>query len=414
MPEKTPRLNSVTSLRYPAAAAVVVTHVNPYYLTAHDQKIATAYLYIGVSFFYLLSGFVLTWSCSRQRAGVFWWNRVSRIWPLQLTMMVVVYVLLWNSEPRPSSPLGWVLQALLLQAWDPNTNVHSGGNGVTWSLSCELFFYAMFPLLVAGIRRLRARGLALTAVGVLATEALVPTVVAGHVSSATYQWLFFYCPAYRIGEFILGMVLARAFARGMRFRRPSVGYLLGWAWFAGWVVVVTEYTLRHHGDTVPRPYATLLVLPAFVLLVVAGASSDMAGRTRLMGNWLLIKLGEWSFALYLVHALLAWYTSRQDWLPRYGGVGYLLVFIALSTAVAAVPHYVLEKPADRWLRARTPRFLRPREARAAPAAKGARSVPGGTDSPPPPLCQDDRRRCSVAPSAPGRRARVDRPSRWPA
>ena len=76
MSRKTVRLNSLTSLRYFAAAAVVVTHVNPFFLTSALQREATAYWYVGVSFFFMLSGFVLTWSCSWQSAPPFWWNRL--------------------------------------------------------------------------------------------------------------------------------------------------------------------------------------------------------------------------------------------------------------------------------------------------------------------------------------------------
>jgi peptidoglycan/LPS O-acetylase OafA/YrhL len=352
-------LNSLTSLRYLAAAAVVVTHVNPYFLSSHVQQTATFYWYVGVAFFFMLSGFVLTWSCSRQRAGAFWWNRFSRIYPLQLLMMAVTYVLLWSYEPHPSNGVGWGLQALLLQGWDPNNNVHSGGNGVTWSLSCEFFFYAMFPLLIMVVRRLRARGLLVTAAAVVAAEAAVPAVVGPHVSPAMYEWLFFYLPGYRIGEFILGMLLARAVALGLRFRLPSAGYAAGWAWFAVWVVVSTEYTLHHHGDAIPRPFVTLMVMPAFALLVLAGASADLSGRTRLLGKWLPVKLGEWSFALYMVHATLAELIRVYDWIPRLSGAGTLVLFIAGCTVVAALAHYGVEKPVERWLRHHMPRFRRP-------------------------------------------------------
>lgn len=369
---KTPRLNSLTSLRYLAAAAVIVTHVNPFFLTSHVQRAATAYWYIGVAFFFMLSGFVLTWSCSRQRAQTFWWNRFSRVWPLQMTMMIAVYALLWRGVSHPSSAVGWILQPLLLQAWDPNGNVHSGGNGVTWSLSCEFFFYAMFPLLIAVIRHLRARGLLLTAAGVLAAQALVPAVVGQHVSAATYGWLFFYFPAYQIGEFILGMLLARAVMLGLRFRRPPLGYLAGWGWFAAWVAVSAGYTLSHHGAGIPRPFATLLVMPAFALLLVAGASADLAGRARLMSSWLPVKLGEWSFALYLVPAVVAKYTIFAGWPSRHSGAGYMLAYIALCTMAAAVAHYALEKPAERWLRAGMPGSRRRGSGRPA-------SGPGGPD-----------------------------------
>lgn len=368
MPSTSPRLNSLTSLRYLAAAAVVVTHVNPYFLTSHRQLVATAYWYVGVSFFFVLSGFVLTWSCTWQPAGKFWWNRFSRIWPLQMTMMIIAYVFLWDYERHPTSPLGWILQPFLLQGWDNNPNVYAGGNGPTWSLSCEFFFYAMFPLVIIGVRRLRARGLAVTAAAAIAVMAAVPAVVGPHVSAATYGWLFFYLPAYRFGEFLLGMLLAQAAALGLRLR-PALGYLAGWALFAAWVIGVTSYTIDHHGAVVARPFATLLVIPAFVLLLLAGASADLSGRARVLSAWLPVKLGEWSFALYMVHDLLVAWVTNHGWLRHAGapgGLGLMLVFLAICTVAALVAHYVLEKPVERWLRARGPGGPRRRAARPAP------------------------------------------------
>lgn len=362
MPKTSQRLNSLTSLRYLAAAAVVVTHVNPYFLTSSDQVAATAYWYVGVSFFFVLSGFVLTWSCTSQRAGTFWWNRFSRIWPLQATMMVVAYVFLWDWEQHPTSPLGWVLQPFLLQGWDPNPNVYAGGNGPTWSLSCEFFFYALFPLAIIGVRKLRGRGLAVTAAATIAVMIAVPAEVGPHVSAATYTWLFFYLPGYRFGEFLIGMLLARAMALGLRVKRPSIAYLVAWAGFAVWMVAVARYTQDHQGVAIARPFATLFVLPCFVLLIVAGASADLGGRARLMSGWLPVKLGEWSFALYMVHDPLVTLVTRHGWLSidgRPAGLGYMLLFLAGCTVVAAVAHYVLEKPVERWLRLHRPGRARP-------------------------------------------------------
>jgi peptidoglycan/LPS O-acetylase OafA/YrhL len=356
MPRKTPRLNSLTSLRYFAAAAVVVTHVNPFFLTSLLQREATAYWYVGVSFFFMLSGFVLTWSCSWQAARPFWWNRFSRVWPLQAAMMIIVYATLWDFVTHPPDAVGWILQPFLLQGWDNDVRVYAGGNGPTWSLSCEFFFYAMFPLLIRLVRRLGPRGLVISAAVVLAIMGLVPLAVGPHVSAATYSWLFFYLPAYRIGEFIIGMLLARAVQIGLRFPRASVGYLLGWAWVAAWVVFTTWYTKTTH-DWVPRPFATMLVMPGFVLLVLAGASADLAGRARLMNAWLPIKLGEWSFALYLVQDGIISVVTRHVTLNQVEldlGGWLMLVFIAGCTVVAAVAHYAIEKPAERWLRARGP------------------------------------------------------------
>jgi peptidoglycan/LPS O-acetylase OafA/YrhL len=354
VPSTTRRLNSLTSLRYFGALVVVVAHVNPQYLTSPVLRATAYYGFVGVSFFYLLSGFVLTWSCSQQAATRFWWNRFSRIWPLQATMMVAAYLFFWHLERHPG-PTGFVLQSLLLQAWDPNPNVYAGGDGPVWSLSCEMFFYAMFPLLILLVLRMRARGLTITAVAVIAVTTVVPVVVAPHVSAATYTWLFFYSPGYRIGEFIIGMLLARAVALGLRFPSPSVGYLLGWAGLATWAVGLTEYSLSH--GAVPRPFVPLLAMPCFALLLIAGASADLSGHARVMGGWLPVRLGEWSFALYLVHPLLASVVRTHHWLAGSSApadFGYLLVFIAAATLVAAAAHYTIEKPVERWLRRQYP------------------------------------------------------------
>jgi peptidoglycan/LPS O-acetylase OafA/YrhL len=378
MSSKTPRLNSLTSLRYIAAAAVVVTHVNPYFLTSATQRQAAAYWYVGVSFFFALSGFVLTWSCSRQPARPFWWNRFSRIWPLQASVMIIVYACLWDYATHPPNAVGWILQPFLLQGWDPNPAVYAGGNGPTWSLSCEFFFYAMFPLLVLVVRRLGPRGLAISAAVVLAVMGLVPALVGSHVSAATYTWLFYYLPAYRIGEFIIGMLLARAVQLGLRFRRASVGYVLGWVWVAAWVVFTTWCSRAQH-DPVARPFAALLVLPGFVLLVAAGASADLAGRARLMKAWLPVKLGEWSFALYLVQDGIISVLTRHLTLskPELALGGWLLLaFTAACTVVAAAAHYAIEKPAERWLRARGPGRRAPRDSRRPPEAGDRPPGPG--------------------------------------
>lgn len=351
MPTTTPRLNSLTSLRYLAALAVVVTHVNWRYVTWHPLFLATAYGYVGVSFFFVLSGFVLTWSCSRQPATRFWWNRFARIWPMQAAMMIIAYVFFWDRELHPSGPLGWILQPFLLQSWHPAANVHSGGDGPVWSLSCEMFFYALFPLVILAVRGLGARGLATAGVAVIAVMAVIPLAVGPHVSSDTYVWLFFYLPGYRFGEFLIGMLLARAVTLGLRFRHPSAGYLLGWAAVAAWGLWATAQAV--HGHAVARPFAALTAVPGFAILLIAGASADLSGRSRLMSSRLGVWLGEWSFALYLVHDVAARFVGKHNLLANNGGAGGLadlFIFIAASTCLAAVAHFVIEKPLERRLR----------------------------------------------------------------
>jgi peptidoglycan/LPS O-acetylase OafA/YrhL len=305
-----------------------------------------------VSFFFLLSGFVLTWSCSQQPARRFWWLRIARVWPTQLVLALIALTVLATQERIPGTG-GKVEELLLLQAWSKNQQVYYGGNGVSWSLSAEMFFYLLFPLAIIPLRRMRGRGLLLTAVvtvGIMLAAPLIAT--ADGMSGATYAWCFFVFPPYRFAEFLLGMVLARAVLLGLRAPAP------GWTWaaaalgLAGTVWGMTAYTVSS-SVAIQRPFVALLVLPFFALLLLAGATQDLKQHKWWLSSWQLLRLGEWSFALYLVHKPVFLLTSRWHWWDNAGGVWGLaafIAFLALAVAVAATVHYLVEKPVERGLR----------------------------------------------------------------
>ena len=146
------RLPSLTGLRIFGSVAVVICHVSNGFANAESLNVAAAYGYVGVTFFFMLSGFVLAWSCADQRARPFWWKRFSRIWPLQLLVMVFAYTAIPGHERIPGLG-GRLAELLLVQAWFPNSAIYAGGNGVTWSLSVEMFFYLVFPAAILLVRR---------------------------------------------------------------------------------------------------------------------------------------------------------------------------------------------------------------------------------------------------------------------
>jgi peptidoglycan/LPS O-acetylase OafA/YrhL len=56
-------------------------------------------------------------------------------------------MLLYAAAATP--PVIGLANLLLAQAWVPDPNVFLSVNGPSWSLSCELMFYLLFPLLFA-------------------------------------------------------------------------------------------------------------------------------------------------------------------------------------------------------------------------------------------------------------------------
>lgn len=62
MPEHRIQLSSLTGLRFFAAIGVVFYHLRIYFAPIGDSLAIFSYGFTGVSFFFILSGFVLTWS----------------------------------------------------------------------------------------------------------------------------------------------------------------------------------------------------------------------------------------------------------------------------------------------------------------------------------------------------------------
>jgi peptidoglycan/LPS O-acetylase OafA/YrhL len=353
-PPSRSRLPSLTGLRIFGSVAVVLCHVGHGFANAPSLTVAEAYGYAGVSFFFMLSGFVLTWSDTPQTARRFWWLRFARIWPLQFLLMAFAYTVI-SSHVKTPGLFGHLAELLLLQSWSPDNPTYAGGNGVTWSLSVEMFFYLVFPLAIVLLRRLRGRGLAVTAAVTLALMAALPLIVAQagvDTYSDLYYWLFFVFPPYRFGEFLLGMLLARAMVLGLRIPAPAVTALVAAAGVGGLTWIMTSFTVRT-GIPVVRPLVALLAIPYFAALLTASATRDTQPGGWWLGSAPLRRLGDWSFALYLVHAPAMVLTARFGWWDNPGGpegLAYLLAFLALVIAASAALHHLVEKPVERRLR----------------------------------------------------------------
>jgi peptidoglycan/LPS O-acetylase OafA/YrhL len=258
------------------------------------------------------------------------------------------------SQEKPTGTLGHVLQVVLLQAWSPRQKIYFGGNGVSWSLSCELFFYLLFPLVIRPLRKLSGRGLLTTAAGTVAVLAIVPALALVHgVSAPTYYWLFFVFPPYRFGEFFLGMMLARAVQLGLRVPRPHLAQISACCCLTAVVYALTRYTVST-GSDVSRPYVALFVLPFLLVLILGAVTLDVYRVPSWLGARPMLRLGEWSFALYLVHKPIFLLTEQWNWWNRATGalgdvVGFC-GFCALVVCAAALLYYGVERPLERAFR----------------------------------------------------------------
>ena len=351
MPARRVQLNSLTGLRFFAAMAVVLYHLHLYFPAISGSLAIFGYGYTGVSFFFILSGFVLTWS---HRPGVtarrFYWNRVARIWPLHVLTMILA---LWIPALSGSSWTGWSAAPFVLtltQAWIPGSGFLSAFNGVSWSLSCEAFFYLLFPLLFRRLgNRPRVSGIA----GIVFLSLITAGVGFSHyVSIPVANYLLGTLPVYRMGEFVLGMCLAIVMKRGWR---PPLRLLhaLGLTALLAMGLFAAPQILNRAPGAVPVIYADIIMIPGFLALIATAATSDLSGRSNILGSKALVRLGQWSFALYLVHELvIRLVRPLVTEMPVGETFGAAFVTAVASIALSGLLHEFVEKPAEKWLRSR--------------------------------------------------------------
>ncbi|MEV7771721.1 acyltransferase [Kitasatospora sp. NPDC086791] len=365
------RLDSLTGLRFLAMIPVFLFHSSLEGIFSDTQAdwdflngVGTSG-HIAVSYFFVLSGFVLTWSYRQaDGTGRFWRRRLFRIFPNHLVALAAAIVLISRYADLPDWK-GLGAQALLLQAWIPDPAYFDIGNSVTWSLSVDLAVYALFPLLYRLVERIRADLLWFVAGACVLVTVLVPAVAQNFVHddrpmplfgvSIDQYWLVYFFPLARMAECLLGMLLARIVLTGrwITWMRPYVAAPL----------VVVAYWVGQHLPYLYRTSAATVI--PIGLLTASLAVADMAGRRTVLNHRIVVRLGELSFAFYLLHNLVLKYghlalgaVEKDGDLvgPSYGmpaGIALIVAAFLLSLLLAWVMNVLVERPAmRRWSRPR--------------------------------------------------------------
>lgn len=369
------QLHALTGLRFLAALHVVVLHVVRPALRGAPEWAANlaATGYVGVSLFFVLSGFILTYTYTDARGAFtaqpprFWVARIARVYPVYLLGLLVSlpFFLHWVSHRVAvdgaliGATKGGVVAGadlLLLQSWW--SPIAAVWNFPSWSLSCEAVFYLLFPFAAVPLARLPRRRLALVAVGLYAALLVPPllylavrpdgAVPATVDSGALWLTVLKFQPLLRLPEFLLGIVVGRLYmTRASDRPRRAAALSTGAALVL--LLVLTDsahipYPLLHNG----------LLAPLFALLIY-GLADGSGALARALGSSWLVLLGEASYALYILHIPLGlWRDALAGELPALAGLQPLAaatLFVAVAVLVAVLVLRGFEEPARRAIRA---------------------------------------------------------------
>lgn len=342
-------IRCLTSLRFLAAFWVVALHYTgkmPNDLSTYTSLFEQGRL--GVDFFFILSGFILThvyrrdFERGRFNYGLFLQRRLARIYPLHLFSFLVV--LAYVAAGTLAGVSFHAADAYALSEVPPNLLLlHAWGwgrmswNYVSWSISAEWFAYLLFPLLTWLLLRVRLHPAAQVAVSLfllLGLHALFMQMFGLGLTELVSIGIFRVLP-----EFLLGMALYQLSRRYDLAPR--------WAVPGTMVALLALLTVAHFAAS------DLVTVCLLGWLIFAAASLERLGRAYWLRDRRLIYLGEISFSLYMLHAIIftvyfkalelalgeAGYATHAWWLGVPALVGCIVA--------AAIAYELVEVPARR-------------------------------------------------------------------
>ena len=388
-------------LRAIAAVLVVLVHTgfDSGFTLRSSLGIYTARLEIGVSVFFLISGFLLYRPFAASHiaggappaAGSFWARRLLRILPAYWVAFIVTSYVLHANKIYP----GWhslLIYFGLLQIYFPKHSL----SGITqaWSLCTEMSFYFFLPLFAMAVNARRRSDrhqmrrevvvlVVLYAIGIGLRFVLL------HSRSGAAGALETTLPAY-LDLFALGMFLALASSwLAHNHREPRWLWHPAMPWVSWGLALAMLWSVSHIGiSRLPLDRNTpgrgveqelLYGLFAFFLLLPAVFGPQQRGPIRRALTWKPVAaLGLVSYGLYLWHQ--SWATLFVRWtglLFRLPMLGMFSVVLGMGVVSAIASYVIVERPIlnlkDRigwWSRIPSPAALLGRARPPAPAGEG--------------------------------------------
>ncbi|MBN3200387.1 acyltransferase family protein [Pectobacterium brasiliense] len=343
-----PNLPSLNGTRIIAAFLVYFFHTSLGNMLTpfSDESIGEAYSFVlskagwvSVSFFFILSGFVMNWSSPSVSSPLqFYKKRFAKIYPVSILIIILLVLTGRISIERVDV---WLPNALLIQTWIPQGDIYIGGNVPSWFLSVIVFLYIVYPFLLKAIKKIPTESLwvsvllcyaALIAVNgaIYMLLPTVPLIEGWPFDVGEIQWWLSYTfPPTRIFEFTIGMLLSRIILEGK--------------WIPVSVTISVILTALTYCIDLFMPFLlsfNLVTLIPLTLLIGSLAVSDLQEKRSFLHAKSMQWLGSISFCFYLIHFLVLRLLNEWTDGNQYGVADAALLIIAAG-AVSLIAGWLL-------------------------------------------------------------------------
>ncbi len=348
-----PKLPSITGSRFWAAFLVFLFHASlPSDLAPFaDPKIQHIYTvivgkagWLGVSYFFILSGFIMVWSArDNDTVGDFYLRRFAKIYPTHCLTWVVAFIVGAISIYQYKL---WSSNLLLLNTWFDDVRYFFVGNRPSWSLCIEAMFYLSFPFLFRIMKAIPGKYDLLGFIAVTVSSFLVqmsiyiwaePNKMMGAFPISQHHfWISYIFPPTRIFEFLAGMFAARLLINGRAIMlNKTTSFALLVATYIGSMYIPYQFSM-----------SVVFIIPV-CLLITSFAGDDIKYKKTAFNHKTSVWLGEISYAFYMVHFLVLFYFLNLTAGKKFSlveGAGLIVVALILSISCASFLYKYFEVP----------------------------------------------------------------------
>jgi peptidoglycan/LPS O-acetylase OafA/YrhL len=360
-------IKSLTSLRFFFAFVVFLHHYS-----IGNGKAIFPEGYLGVNFFFILSGFIISYSYKQKiiekiiSKREFIVARIARIYPLHLLTFLFALILGLRQVIITGSDFLWqqfFLNIALLQSFVPIKEYYFSFNAVSWSISNELFFYLMFPILIVLFTNIKRRRLLLTSLLIVCVY-FISTII---VPEQYHHALFYINPLTRIIDFIIGIGIFHVWEHiqlSKVFKEHKIGAFLKRKGILTIIeivsicVLVMMIILSKEILHVYR-YASYYWIPmAMIILCFALSSIGGGWISQILSLKPLVIAGEVSFGFYMLHRQIIGISRKilasisEKFLIVIPAILEFLIVFALVLTASIISFYLFEKPANKWIKKR--------------------------------------------------------------
>jgi peptidoglycan/LPS O-acetylase OafA/YrhL len=342
------RIEQLTFTRFLAAISIIIYHFGMDLFPFRTEAISFLFKQanLGVSYFFILSGFVMIIAYGgkgRIDPKKYYVTRLARIYPIyfiSLIMLVIYYII----RHKEIDPVAFGMNLFAIQSWFPSYALSL--NTPSWSLVVEFFFYALFPFLFNRVYS-KSRFIKL-AISILLFWILSQVFFNLLLGSSFYhgffsksRYLLFYFPMMHLNEFLIGNL------GGMIFLKTRKEYVRNYDKIIILLLVALVLLLRFPMSWSYHNGLMAIIFIPFILML----SLNNGYLSHLFNKKPMVFLGEISYGIYILQFPM--YFWSQGFLKLVGIMnGYILFFVpfVILISVSAISYVYIEVPIRNWVK----------------------------------------------------------------